>query len=279
MQAPEQQPNDNEIKQQAIRRVLIAIALIMAAIVVLNALSRLKESQQKTLSPEKADTVASAAATVTPQTTPTIKPDVVASKAEYIEQPASEAPVSSSVSSTPKVEAASSHPAPPVVVNNAGRITPKANDSLVISNNEPTTIDNLPGTPLAIPAKPAPAHTKTTTIAKPSLTQPTPSVTPSSAKPQPITPPAKPIVPAATMPINNNHLAVQSYTVQAGVFGQYENANTLYQKLREQGIPVRLESRVVIGPFKDKTAAEAATRELQSLGIKPLVIPNVTTGK
>ncbi|MEJ2792650.1 SPOR domain-containing protein [Iodobacter sp. LRB] len=64
------------------------------------------------------------------------------------------------------------------------------------------------------------------------------------------------------------------YTVQAGVFLQAQNANKLLSQLKAAGIPAYTETRVQIGPFKDKASADAAAAKLKRLGIEPIVRGN-----
>ena len=64
------------------------------------------------------------------------------------------------------------------------------------------------------------------------------------------------------------------YTVQAGVFLQAENAGKLLAQLKTAGVPAYLETRVQIGPFKDKASADAAAVKLKRLGISPVVRGN-----
>jgi cell division protein FtsN len=59
--------------------------------------------------------------------------------------------------------------------------------------------------------------------------------------------------------------------VQTGVFSSHENAVALRDKLQEQGIPSLLETRVVVGPFRNRAEATAATKRLRELGLSGLV--------
>jgi DedD protein len=83
---------------------------------------------------------------------------------------------------------------------------------------------------------------------------------------QPSTPiqAASPDFPA---PINN----ARGYSVQAGVFLLSNNAEKLLGQLQQAGIPAYLETRVQIGPFKNKAEADAAVKKLKALGITPVV--------
>jgi len=61
------------------------------------------------------------------------------------------------------------------------------------------------------------------------------------------------------------------YVVQLGVFASVEHAQSLQSKLKEQGIPTTLETRVIVGPFQDRAEADAAQKKLSALGISGLV--------
>ena len=80
-----------------------------------------------------------------------------------------------------------------------------------------------------------------------------------SADPSP-TPAALKVAPSAT-----------GYVVQLGVFASVEHAQSLQSKLKEQGIPTTLETRVIVGPFQDRAEADAAQKKLSALGISGLV--------
>ena len=61
-------------------------------------------------------------------------------------------------------------------------------------------------------------------------------------------------------------LAMKGYLVQLGVFASLDNAEALRTRLEGLGIPARLESRVVVGPFPDQAAARAAQTRLREAG-------------
>lgn len=64
----------------------------------------------------------------------------------------------------------------------------------------------------------------------------------------------------------------KGYLVQMGVFGTPENAAAQLARLESLGVPARLETRVVVGPFPDKSAARAAQSRLKAAGESPGVI-------
>jgi cell division septation protein DedD len=59
--------------------------------------------------------------------------------------------------------------------------------------------------------------------------------------------------------------------VQTGVFSSTENALALQARLKDQGIPAFVETRVVVGPFRNRAEAEAAKKRLRELGLQGLV--------
>ena len=56
-----------------------------------------------------------------------------------------------------------------------------------------------------------------------------------------------------------------------GVFLHANNAEKLLKQLQAAGIPAYLETRVQIGPFKNKAEAEAAAEKLRKMGITPVI--------
>ncbi len=66
--------------------------------------------------------------------------------------------------------------------------------------------------------------------------------------------------------------ARQGFVVQLGVFTTVENAQSLQARLKEQGMPAFLETRVVVGPFRDRAEADAAQRKLNELGARGVIV-------
>ena len=64
------------------------------------------------------------------------------------------------------------------------------------------------------------------------------------------------------------------YLVQLGVFASPKNALALREKVEALGIPTRIESRVVVGPFRNRAQAKEAREKLRTSGLgKGLVMP------
>jgi DedD protein len=67
-------------------------------------------------------------------------------------------------------------------------------------------------------------------------------------------------------------VAGKGYLVQVGVFNSPANAQALQKQLQRAGIQARLETRVQLGPFKDKRDAEKALARARKLGIDAVLI-------
>jgi cell division protein FtsN len=65
---------------------------------------------------------------------------------------------------------------------------------------------------------------------------------------------------------------VRGPRLQAGVFQQASNAQALKANLEAQGFPVSIESRVHIGPFRDRKEAERAREKLRTMGMTTVLI-------
>ncbi len=63
----------------------------------------------------------------------------------------------------------------------------------------------------------------------------------------------------------------QGFVVQLGLFTSVENAQSLHARLKQQGIPAFLETRVVVGPFRDRAEANAAQRKLRAVGVSGVI--------
>ena len=79
---------------------------------------------------------------------------------------------------------------------------------------------------------------------------------------------------AAAAPVAAPIPAGKGFLVQLGVFGSSANAESVYAELQRQGIPARIESRVVAGPFASRKSAEEARERLARVGLaRGLVVP------
>ncbi|MBL8437813.1 MAG: SPOR domain-containing protein [Zoogloeaceae bacterium] len=148
--------------------------------------------------------------------------------------------------------------------------------------------------PLAMPAPPAPVPVSTPAESPPT---PAPPPVPEETRAPELVPPAQrhadgppPLATGARLVVSGESVAPPSpapaaqspqpgpparsapavaghgYQIQLGVFGTLENAQALQAALAAEGIPARVESRVVVGPFEDRTAAKAAQARLRKAG-------------
>ncbi|MDQ8022697.1 MAG: SPOR domain-containing protein [Moraxellaceae bacterium] len=141
---------------------------------------------------------------------------------------------------------------------------PPASSAPVVAEE---SADPAVGSMLGVPAPPAGAR-------------------PTSAPPAPPAATATPAKPAA--PAESSRLVLQSappaprparpaeegFTLQVGVFASHSNAQELYDRLKSNGIPSQLETRVSVGPFKTREEAQAAQQKLARLGVeRGIVVP------
>jgi cell division septation protein DedD len=213
--------DEQQLKQRAIRRLAIALALIAAAIIGLAVLDRYASEPAKRVVPGK----------------PTGEPPPIAALPQVKPvQPAPEAATPPTRAPSPALP-----PPPPPVVSRDARAP------LVT----------------AAPSKPA---------------QVVPEATGGALKaPGPPEQHAKPAQPGK-VPEKLSALApapgpgeLKGFVVQMGVFTTPEHAQALAAKLRDQGIPVFTETRVVVGPFRTRTEAATARKRLKELGMSGMV--------
>lgn len=103
-----------------------------------------------------------------------------------------------------------------------------------------------------------------------------PQAQPAEPPPPPVVvnDPDSPVPPSAPPRITQPAAAeVASYVVQAGVFSSPANARTLQQRLAKAGIRAKVETRVQLGPYKDRREAEQALAKLKKLGVSAVMVP------
>jgi cell division protein FtsN len=103
-----------------------------------------------------------------------------------------------------------------------------------------------------------------------------PTVT-SNAKPAPIAPapvPAPAGSAAAPEDIRTAKIEVPSgHRMQVGAFTSLQNAEALQRKLAEAGVPTSTETRVLIGPFRDRAEADRSMEVVTKFGLDVMAIP------
>lgn len=128
-----------------------------------------------------------------------------------------------------------------------------------------------PGTALAAPGGEATSAAAGVQEAAYTSSQPScPAPVPATACPPPPAPVAR--VDGVLLPRAAAALAGRGYLVQLGVFAAPDNALRVYQQAAAAGQPAHIQSRVVLGPFPDREAAEHARKRLQAAGAGPGVL-------
>ena len=79
---------------------------------------------------------------------------------------------------------------------------------------------------------------------------------------------ALPSRPSAALP-----RPLPGFTLQAGVFTDPRRAEEIHARLAQEGIPASLETRVLVGPFKNRSEAESARAKMKAMGIDALLVP------
>lgn len=97
-----------------------------------------------------------------------------------------------------------------------------------------------------------------------------PAPPPAAACPPPPAPVAK--ADGVLLPRAAAAPAGPGYLVQLGVFAAPDNALRVYQQAAAAGQAAHIQSRVVLGPFADREAAERARKRLQAAGAGPGVL-------
>jgi DedD protein len=83
--------------------------------------------------------------------------------------------------------------------------------------------------------------------------------------------PSSPVTSAA--PVESSALVPgKAYMIQVGVFSSPANAQALQKQLQHAGMEARLETRVQLGPFRDRRDADKALARAKKLGINAVIV-------
>lgn len=174
-------------------------------------------------------------------------------------------PATPEVAPVPPQAAAPAPVAPPPAVAEAPAVKAAPENPAPIAAPSPASPEPTPAIAVVAPQMPTPPVVVPPTVG---AVEPPPvaRLEPRAAAPAPQ---ALPHFPAsAAMP------AKDGYLLQLGVFGNPANAGTLQAELAAKGLPARVESRVVLGPFPDRKALDAAQRRLkQEKRMEGVVVP------
>lgn len=111
--------------------------------------------------------------------------------------------------------------------------------------------------PGALPAPPPPPRVAATPALPPAVKRPAEGSASTATPPPPVV--------EAPLPVAVRLMS--GYIVQSGLFSDLALAEEWQARLAQEGIPATVEARLQIGPFKNRTEAEAARRKLTKLGL------------
>ncbi|MDH4284480.1 MAG: SPOR domain-containing protein [Gallionellaceae bacterium] len=137
-----------------------------------------------------------------------------------------------------------------------------------------------PGSPAAaVPAPPPPVPASAPAVAAPAITAPA-AASQVAAAPQAATTPhtAESKEPAKAKPAEQPASSPQhSFAIQVGAYSKTDSAQFMQKKLSKEGFKVYTEkpadkTRVRVGPFPTREAAEKTLRKLEALGLRPEIV-------
>lgn len=227
---------NREIKQRAVRRLSVAVVLVLAAVGILTYLSYYK--------PPKSTPKPVAEALPPPP------PPIVSGPEPEALQPATpaEPPLPAPDAIPPASEPATAPPAAAPAPAPAPAVTPPPAPAVV---SKP-----LP--------KPGPGPKKDSELAKPLVKAEPASAPAAQPAPAPQAAPAPAAAPAKPAPAG--------YIVQFGVFSNMQNAAQLVERLKQLGIDAQTETKVHLPAFKTKAEADAAMAKMKEKGISAVVV-------
>jgi DedD protein len=223
--------------------------------------------------------------TATEKLTPTEgEPTDAVADAEMVDDAEAEAttepPVNESTPTPADAQAVAEAEQPPVVEEDPEPldtgVIPEAKPPVKKSTTKPTK--PVVETPVEAKVKPTVKKTEANTPKLLPTTKPV-DVKPVIKKTEANIPTAKPVTSTAEKAAKTPELV--RWTIHAGSFGQKDNATTLMKTLREQGIPVSIETiqsakgpmyRLKIGPELDKKKAAANKAKLDKQGVNNVLI-------
>lgn len=166
------------------------------------------------------------------------------------------------VASVVPAEGAAAPPAVAVPPSEKAAEPATAQPAAALAAPAPSIVPATSDTPAPVPAagaeSPAPVGVPPPIAALPSAPAPV-APPPEPACPAPPPPPAPSNAPAFRFPPAPG----PGYLVQLGVFTDTENAEKMRQKLAADGYPAHLQSRVLLGPYPDKAAAQRAQEKIR----------------
>jgi DedD protein len=123
---------------------------------------------------------------------------------------------------------------------------------------------NVTTQPAAAPVTRSPSR-RSTAISSSTAVRPGTKTAPTAKTPRRI-----PEIPQRRTPVLSELLS--GYTLQAGVFSDPRRAEDVYARISQEGIPVTLETRVLVGPFNNQEEAEVARAKMKAMGIDAMPV-------
>ncbi len=169
---------------------------------------------------------------------------------------------------SPIVTAPAQSPAAPLPAEDAA--SSEATEKLAATTPPPPpVVDAQPAqtgsaAPPVKPAAPTVAKQAPAASVKPVQATSAPAQTTAATQPVQATGPA----PQGVTPA---HSPTGGFIVQLGVFADPVNARELVERLNKIGVKARMETRVQVGPFRNREEAEKARAEIARLGVKGVV--------
>lgn len=150
---------------------------------------------------------------------------------------------------------------------------PASSDATAVMGDVPVAQENAASMPVEIPAETAKMAAATETVAETAV--PLQAAAPEkSAVPEAPLPESAPAAAPESVPIPAAAPQVlpDGYFVQLGVFDATDNASRLFDNAKALGLPAHIQTRVVVGPFRNQREAEAAQKHLKEIA-EGIVIP------
>ncbi|PHV13004.1 SPOR domain-containing protein [Chitinimonas sp. BJB300] len=293
----EDHEEQREIRQRLMQRLAIAICLIVGVAIAITMLNRLEgnppaHENGPAINPLQAESAPPTAAVSKTEALPSSPPIAESTPSEVLTTPpdsASTSPLalgdvapeptvpSNPILNNPHTEEKKAPLTEPTEKATTEKMTPKHHYKAAPVPDDPdggsATEPAQPQPRPLVRPNPPPAMPLADNKPSPTFKTPAPTAVLPPPPPQRAAQPVKPTpehtftaLAAGVLPAGS-----RGYTVQAGVFQSGTNAEKLIEKLNGAGIPARLETRVQVGPFKNREEAALIMRRLRELGVTPIL--------
>lgn len=255
-----------EIRRRALRRLVTAVVLLAAAFGALLTYERF--SAPRTVAPGAAPAPAPG-----PEATAALPPAAPAQLAEPQAADAASPGSAPEAPEAPAIEPALTGPA--LAPGRSTSATPRPPAGQVGAQRDVPAAAPDKEAPKAPPPPPRVINNERPVAAPPDGPIQAPRTAAAGrGEPGPVFRPATPqSAPAASTPAGKPD-AQRGYIVQLGVFTSAQNAEALQRKLTSAGVATTTETRVLIGPFRDRVDAERSMEVVRKMGLDAVVMPS-----